>query len=134
MPAFYLLLVACALYIVAVGIFVGAFLLWTYSEKRAYREPRTIICPENLQYAAITVDGAHAARTMASGREELRIAACSRWPEKQGCDQGCAIQAPLVGDDRTHGKYAAFGMTPAQMRIYHPVRMTRAMYARIGGR
>ena len=110
---------------------LGSLLLWWYSEKRSFREPRTIICPENLDYVTVTVHGAHAANTALRGRQEFRIASCSRWPEMQGCDQECAEQAPLAGDDRAHGRYAAFGMTPEQLRSETPVRITPDEYGKV---
>ncbi len=124
MPAVAAVLFGLIFFLFGTAVFMGAFLLWIYTEKRSYREPRTIICPENLDYARVTVDGEAAALTAAAGRQEYRIAACSRWPQMQGCDQECADQVPLVGDDRAHGQYAAFGMTPEQLRSQSPVRMS----------
>ena len=124
MPTFVAILFGLTCFLLGTAAFLGAFLLWMYSEKRAYREPRTIICPENLDYAEVTVDGERAARSALSGQEEFHIASCSRWPEMEGCDEECAMQVPLVGDDRTQGQYAAFGMTPEQLRSKSPVRMS----------
>lgn len=131
MPTFGIVLYTLIFFLLGTAAFLGAFLLWVYSERRAYREPRTIICPENLDFAQVTVDGEVAARTALAGHEEFRIAACSRWPEMQGCDQECTDQVPLVGDDRTHGQYAAFGMTPDQLRSVTPVRMTADMFGKV---
>ncbi len=111
--------------------FLGAPALWAFARSRDLREPRTIICPETLQWAEVAVDGRHAAATELASRTDLRLAACSRWPEREGCDQGCARQVPLVGDDRRLSPYAAFGLTPASLRISHPVRMSPALYARV---
>ncbi len=112
------------------SLMVG-YLLWMSSRKRSYAEPRTIICPENLDYATVTADGAYAARTALEGQELYRIASCSRWPEMLGCDQECADQVPLAGDDRTHGEYVPFGMTPAQLRSETPVKVTPEMYRHV---
>lgn len=131
MPAFYSIVFTLLLWLIGASLFLGAFLLWVYSEKRAYDDPRRIICPENNWYASVVVDGGHAARTMVDGHEEFKIADCSRWPKRQGCDQACSVQVPLVGDSRTRGEYAPFGSTPRQMRIFNPVRMTVEMLAKI---
>ena len=131
MPTLVAVLFALVLFLCGSAAILGAFLLWAYSEKRSFREPRTIICPENLDYTTVTVDGKFAAHTAAAGHQEFRIATCSRWPEMEGCDQECALQAPLVGDDRTFGKYAPFGMTPQQLRINNPVRMTSDMFGSV---
>lgn len=131
MPTFAAVLYGLMFFLLGTAAFLGAFLLWAYSEKRAFRDPLVIICPENLDYASVTVDGEHAALSAAAGRQEYRIATCSRWPEMEGCDQKCALQAPLVGDDRTMGEYAPFGMTPQQLRINNPVRMTPGMFGSV---
>ena len=131
MPAFYSVVFGLVLWVIGASLFIVAFLLWIYSEKRAFDEPRRIICPESRNYASIVVDGEHAARTMVHGHEEFRIIDCSRWPKKIGCDQACAVQVPLVADSRTKGEYAPFGLTPAQIRIHNPVRMTLEMLAKI---
>ena len=99
MPTLVAVLFALVLFLFGSATILGAFLLWAYSEKCSFRDPRTIICPENLDYTSVTVDGKFAARTAAAGQQEFRIATCSRWPEMEGCDQECALQAPLVGDD-----------------------------------
>jgi hypothetical protein len=52
-----------------------------------YRGTSVITCPETLQHAAVEVDTLHAAMA-----DELRLRACSRWPEKAGCDQACLHQ------------------------------------------
>jgi hypothetical protein len=131
MPAFYSVLFGLAFWLIGASVFLGAFLLWAYSEKRSYDEPRRIICPETEQYATVQVDGAAAARSMLAGHQEFPISDCSRWPKRRGCDQACSVQVPLVADDRTRGEYAPFGLTPAQIRIHNPVRMTQAMFAKI---
>ena len=52
-----------------------------------YRGTSVITCPETLQPAAVEVDALHAAVA-----NDLRLASCSRWPEKAGCDQACLQQ------------------------------------------
>ncbi|MGH9521218.1 MAG: hypothetical protein ACRD3E_01660 [Terriglobales bacterium] len=131
MPAFVSLLFVLALLLVGTSLFAGAFLLWLFSEKESYRDPRRIICPENLDYATILVDGAGAARSMLNDRQEFPIADCSRWPRRAGCDEACAPQVPLVADDRTKGEYAPFGLSPRQLRVVHPLRMTPDLFGKV---
>jgi hypothetical protein len=131
MPAFYAILFGLAFLIIGSSLFVGAFLLWLYSEKQSYRDPRRIICPENLDYATVMVDGDRAARSMIEGHQEFPISDCSRWPGKAGCDQACALQVPFVADDRGTGEYAPFGSTPAQLRTRNPVRMTPDLFGKV---
>lgn len=123
-----------ALFAVGVLTFVGGALVWMYAEARELREPRTILCPETLLPAEVNVDGSHAARTALAGREELRLRACSRWPERRDCDQACVLQVPLVGDSRRRTRYAAFGVQPQHLRSNSPVAMSAALYARIAPR
>jgi hypothetical protein len=62
---------------------------------RAYRSfggLRLINCPETMEAAIVKM---HATRALASalvGRNDVRLRSCSRWPEKQGCDQACLAQ------------------------------------------
>lgn len=119
------------LFLVGASLFIGAAVIWYYMAAWEYREPVDIICPETLNSATVEVNGKHAARTRFAGREELRIAACSRWPARRECDQACALQVPIVGDDRTHGQYAPFGLQPHSLRINNPVRMTEEMYRKL---
>ena len=131
MPAFLLLLFGFAFVLIGTSLFLGAFLIWIYSEKASYRDPRRIICPENLDYATVQIDGARAARSMLEDRQEFPIADCSRWPRLAGCDQACAPQVPFVADDRGKGEYAPFGSTPSQVRSENPVRMTADLFGKV---
>lgn len=57
-----------------------------------YRGERLITCPENLRPAGVHVDERQAAVGALKGAPLLRISACSRWPERQGCGQPCLAQ------------------------------------------
>jgi hypothetical protein len=57
-----------------------------------FRGTRVITCPETHAAAAVEVDAAHAALTAAGGGLDLRLRGCSRWPERQDCDQACLKQ------------------------------------------
>ncbi len=119
------------LFLFGAGVFLGAGLLWAYTRGDEYREPRWILCPENLQPATVSVDGSYAARMEFAGHPRFRLAACSRWPERQGCDQACVRQVPLMGDSRSRTPYAAFGLHPRYLRVNRPVRMTAALYRKM---
>lgn len=57
-----------------------------------YSGPRVLTCPENRRHAGVTLD---VRRVLASGMvsaPELRLASCSRWPERAGCGQECLSQ------------------------------------------
>jgi len=72
----------------AIGILAGRWLrAWL-----RFRGARVITCPENLKPAGVRVDERRAAASAISGHPELRLSACSRWPERQGCGQACLSQ------------------------------------------
>jgi len=54
-----------------------------------YRTPRILRCPETGGTAEVRIDARHAAATAVPGPPELRVAGCSRWPERKGCAQAC---------------------------------------------
>jgi hypothetical protein len=88
MPTLWSLL-GCSLAAIAIYIFFGEFLRNWFR----FRGVRLIVCPENCQPAAVKVDARRAARWAAlSGEPDLRLDVCSRWPEKDGCDQACLSQ------------------------------------------
>lgn len=74
--------------ILASGLFfvLVPVVLLTFYE---YRRKRTVICPHAGCASEIGVDTARAMRGAAFGRPSLRIAECSLWPARNGCDQSC---------------------------------------------
>ena len=50
---------------------------------------RHVLCPEIGSVAIIRIDALHAAISSAVADPELQVIECSRWPEFQGCRQGC---------------------------------------------
>ena len=82
-------LLALSVVAIAIYVFLGEFLRNWFR----YRGVRLIVCPETFQPAAVKVDAARAAKLAAlSGEPELRLDACSRWPDREGCDQACLAQ------------------------------------------
>jgi hypothetical protein len=71
----------------AIALWVGALLA-----SRRYRGTMLITCPETTAPEAVVVDWRHAASTGLLGAPELRLADCTRWPERQGCGQMCLQQ------------------------------------------
>ncbi len=126
-----LILFGIVLFLVGAAFFLGAPALWAYARALQLSDPRTIICPETRRWATVTVDGRHAARTELAGHADLRLLACSRWPERQDCDQACVPQVSLVGDDRRLTRFAPFALDPRFLRINNPVRMSPTLYARV---
>jgi hypothetical protein len=65
-----------------------------------YRGTRVVTCPETGRPAAVEVDARFAAVSQASsGAPVLRLATCSRWPERQSCDQPCLAQIEAAPED-----------------------------------
>ncbi|HZT59988.1 MAG TPA: hypothetical protein VFA21_15365 [Pyrinomonadaceae bacterium] len=85
------------LYVLAVTVFSAA-----WNGVRAYwrsRGTRVVVCPETRRYVAVELDAAHAAATAGEeGGPELRLRACTRWPERRDCDQDCVHQIENAPD------------------------------------
>jgi hypothetical protein len=64
-----------------------------------YRGERVVTCPENQRPAGVSVDAGHAALTALGKPPNLRLAACSRWPERAGCGQQCLAQIEASPED-----------------------------------
>jgi hypothetical protein len=85
---------------VAAAVFAGRAWL-------KYRGDRVIVCPENRRPAGVALDVGHAVGyamghpadlSLWSGGA-LRLASCSRWPEKSGCGQQCLSQIQASPED-----------------------------------
>ena len=51
-----------------------------------------VTCPETQMPAAVKIDIGHAAATAVWEKADLKVAACSRWPGRLGCDELCLAQ------------------------------------------
>ena len=126
-----LILCGVVFFLIGVTFFLGAPALWAYAHSLQFREPRTIICPETRHWAEVTVDAGYAVRTELAGHAKFHLVSCSRWPDRQDCNQACTPQLPLLGDDRRLTAYAPFALNPEYLRVNNPVRMSPALYARL---
>lgn len=92
-----------ALLILVAGLALAAALYWLLRGPvrvwRFYRAGRVIDCPENHEPAAVSVNAWKAVTSGAGGHPELRLAECSRWPEKAGCGQECLAQIQAAPAD-----------------------------------
>lgn len=61
--------------------------------RRAYSGKRKVVCPETQGPVEIELDAAHAANSRFRGHAEARVAHCSRWPMREGCDERCVPEA-----------------------------------------
>jgi hypothetical protein len=58
-----------------------------------HRGSRVVTCPENRQQVAVGFDALHAAVTRLTGSPDLRLAECTRWPERGDCGRECMPEA-----------------------------------------
>ena len=57
-----------------------------------YRGTRVVTCPETDSPAAVRVDIRRIMASSSIGEPDLRLGACSRWPERGRCGQDCLAQ------------------------------------------
>jgi len=78
---------------VAITVLAAGLVVWLAGRTvLRMRGQRLITCPENHQTAAVDLDVPHATIAALKGHHDLRLADCSRWPEKAGCGQECLVQ------------------------------------------
>lgn len=88
--------------------------LWGRSIYRHFSGARAVTCPETKQTVAVHFDALHAAVTGIQGKSDLRLADCTRWPERAGCDEACLAEACHT-PAYTEGEVAP----PKTKNIYH---------------
>ena len=77
---------------VILGLVLAVYLGIAVRTWRRLRGRHVVVCPETHTLAAVTVDLGHATTTAVWDTADVRLATCSRWPERKGCDEGCAAQ------------------------------------------
>ncbi|MDQ5856725.1 MAG: hypothetical protein M3542_00415 [Acidobacteriota bacterium] len=70
---------------------IPAMVVYLIARRRDSGE-RVITCPETCSTEVVRVDAGHAAWTDMSGEKDLRLEACSRWPERADCGQDCLAE------------------------------------------
>lgn len=63
-----------------------------------------VTCPETHKAAAVKIAAGRAAMAAIAGKEHLELSQCSRWPEREGCDQACLSE--LKKDPERHSVWA----------------------------
>lgn len=84
------------LIILFIGLVVTAYVVIAVAAYIRMRGTRIVICPETERPAAVTVDAGHAALSAMREHADVKLASCSRWPERQNCAQPCAAQIELA--------------------------------------
>ncbi len=67
--------------------------LWAEQTYHTYCEGRTVNCPETHAPVSVRFNALRAAWNSLSGSPNLRIADCTRWPERADCGQECIPDA-----------------------------------------
>jgi hypothetical protein len=57
-----------------------------------YKNRMVVTCPETETPVGVRVDARRAAISGSLGRGSLRLADCTRWPERQACGRECLLQ------------------------------------------
>lgn len=86
-----LLLLLAAILAVYLTVALRAFL--------KMRGKRVVVCPETGRPAGVTVDTTHAAVSAMWEAPDVRLDTCSRWPEREGCNQACVGQIEISPED-----------------------------------
>jgi hypothetical protein len=77
--------------IVAVGVVYVLVPIATDLYRR-FRGMIRVTCPETKETASVEVNLKRAVLTGLFGKPHVRLAGCSRWPEREGCAQDCREQ------------------------------------------
>jgi hypothetical protein len=97
-----LLLFGLFLFLVGACLILLLPVLWGERIFHTYREGRTVNCPETQAPVSVRFNALRAAWSGLAGPPKLRLADCTRWPERADCGQECipdaveAKPAPLV--------------------------------------
>jgi hypothetical protein len=78
---------------------------------------RVVVCPETQKAAAVRVDVGHAMASAVRERPDLRLTSCSRWPERQECDQRCVRQIETAPSETAPKTIAAHFFTGERCAI-----------------
>lgn len=80
------------LIVLFIGLVVAAYAVIALASYVRMRGTRIVICPETERAAAVTVDAGHAALGAMREHADVKLATCSRWPERKECAQACTAQ------------------------------------------
>jgi hypothetical protein len=102
------------LFLIIGALFVLSFIPLAFVLFRSFRKlrgPRVVACPETGETVAVEVAAMKAALGSVAGEAELRLASCTRWPERQACGQECLAEIASAPDgclvrDRVTAWYA----------------------------
>src|SRR5579859_1354806 len=96
-----------------IGTVLAVYLGIAFTAWLRLRGTRVVTCPETHKPAAVTIDTGHAAVTAVWEKADLKLATCSRWPERHECGQACVPQI-VEGGDETRARTIAAHFFEAQ--------------------
>jgi hypothetical protein len=99
-PALDILLVLMMALAVLGVAYVVHRLAFAGAEMRKLSGKMLVTCPETHKAAVVKVAMGRAALAAIAGKEGVQLSACTRWPEREGCDQACL--AELLADPEKH--------------------------------
>lgn len=109
-----LLLIWVVLSLVAASmILLLPLALWRREIYRQYSGSRLVSCPQDQRPGVVGIDARHALETGIDGRPDLRLSACTHWPERANCAQGCLSEAVQAGP------YVPVKIKARTKQIYH---------------
>ena len=85
--------------IVVTAAIITAFSVMFVRLYLRYRGKRIVTCPETNAPVGAKINAALAAGTWMVTQPRFVVTACSRWPERAGCDQACAPQVEASPDE-----------------------------------
>jgi hypothetical protein len=88
-----LLLFALFLFLVGACLILLLPALWGEQIYHRYREGRPVNCPETHAPVSVRFNALRAAWSSLAGSPKLRLADCTRWPERADCGQECIPDA-----------------------------------------
>jgi hypothetical protein len=110
-----LLLFWLLLFFIAACVCLLVLALWQWNVYNRYRGSRAVTCPEIHRQVAVGFDALHAAVTdLNATKPDVRLADCTRWPERADCGQECVPEA-LRAEPYTQGE----ADLPKTKKIYH---------------
>jgi hypothetical protein len=86
------------------GLVLSVYVAIAVRTWRHFRGVRIVHCPHSNTLAAVTVDLGRAVTTAVWESADVRVASCTRWPERKECGQPCVAQiaaSPAVTLART---------------------------------
>lgn len=100
---------AAVVLLAMVVLFIGLYM--------RYRGNRIVTCPETNAPVGAKINAALAAGTWIVAQPRFVVSACSRWPERSGCDQACAPQIEASPDDTLVRNIVAKGTASVRVPI-----------------